>query len=138
MGIQKYKVDKEEVKTATTTKIEATSTTTTSTSSNKEAPKIPWRSSSKHVVKEKLAAQKASSPSLSLVNVMISSAEPKINKEKEAPKIPPKIVAQPAESLPPVPPLPEIIVDEQKPVEQPPSILTFMETEANVAKDNIE
>ena len=67
--IKKYKVAKEEVKTATTTKIEATA------SSTNGAPKIPWRSSSKHVVKEKLAQR--SSPSLNLVNVMISTAEPK-------------------------------------------------------------
>ena len=112
--IQKYKVDKsEEVKTATTTKIEATPTTTTNTPNvGGSAPKIPWRSSSKQIVKEKLAAQR-SSPSLSLVNVMISTAEPK-NITKSNPEKLIKREMQPEEQLPPIPPLPVIVLDEPK------------------------
>ena len=99
--IQKYKVDKEEVKRATTTKIEATSSIAGG------APKIPWRSSSKQVVKEKLAAQR-SSPSLSLVNVMISTAEPKTGTD-----FTPEKASREPEELPPVPPLPEIIMEKK-------------------------
>ena len=43
--IQKYKIDKEVVKTATTTKLIESNLTTT------QAPKTPWRSSSKDAVK---------------------------------------------------------------------------------------
>ena len=63
--VESRQIEKEVVKTATKSKIEST-----------PAPEVPWRTSSKLVVKEKLQQTQQASPTLNLVNVMVSSGAP--------------------------------------------------------------
>ena len=79
----------EEVKTATTTKIDSTPQVVS-------VPEVPWRSSSKKLLQEKLNK----SPSLSLLNVVVSSGV-------HAPPVPPKPPIESKEAPPvPAPPIP--------------------------------